>query len=185
MLACFTYTRTQSSCAYPAVHIRVSKSPNMWYVLPTIHQVISPIKATAPAPPGKGKRHFLEEDDGGEDDDAAMPATAAAGNPPRTKQGGANGEANLAAPVALTGRPSAGEGNRPDTAEAAGAVAAAEIIQLESVVTMGDGKHNAFTCHCWGLEGALWAVNEPGQLVRVACYLCGGVYVKSCQEKQK
>lgn len=132
-----------------------------------IHQVISPIKATAPAPPGKGRRHLLGEDDDTEDDGAAMPGTAAVGQLPRTNQVGVNGEAILAAPVALARCPSTGEGNRPDTAEAAGAVAAAEIIQLENVVTMGDGKHDAFTCHCWGLEGTLWAVNEPGQLVRV------------------
>lgn len=66
-----------------------------------------------------------------------------------------------------TRRASTAEGSRPETADAAGAVAAAEIVQLESLVTMGDGKHDAFTCHCWGLEGTLWAVNEPGQLVRV------------------
>lgn len=61
--------------------------------------------------------------------------------------------------------PNAGD-SRPGTTDAAGAVAAAERVQLESLVTMGDGTHDSFTCHCWGLESTLWAVNEPGQLVR-------------------
>ena len=70
------------------------------------------------------------------------------------------------AAASLARRLSTAEGSRPKTADAAGAVAAAEMVQLESLVTMGDGKHDVFTCHCWGLEGTLWAANEPGQLVR-------------------
>ena len=70
------------------------------------------------------------------------------------------------AAASLARRLSTAEGSRPETADAAGAVAAAEMVQLESLVTMGDGKHDVFTCHCWGLEGTIWAANEPGQLVR-------------------
>jgi hypothetical protein len=40
------------------------------------------------------------------------------------------------------------------------AVAAAEVLQLESLVSTGDGRQEAYTCHCWGLEVSL-----------VLCYL--------------
>lgn len=76
-------------------------------------------------------------------------------------------EDQSSAAASLARRLSTAEGSsRPETADAAGAVAAAEMVQLESLVTMGDGKHDVFTCHCWGLESTLWAANEPGQLVR-------------------
>lgn len=129
------------------------------------------MKAKAPAPPGNGKRNILGDE--GETDDENVIADpnslSAAG---RASSAGAecqtgSGAALAPAAVSSTYRASTAEGHRPETADAAGAVAAAEIVQLESLVTMGDGKHDAFTCHCWGLEGTLWAVNEPGQLVRM------------------
>lgn len=137
----------------------------------TVHQVISPTKARAPAPPGKGKRNLLDEDCETETEGvAADPNTLSAAE--RASSAGvdcqtAPGAALAPAVPSTTCRASAAEGSRPETADAAGAVAAAEIVQLESLVTMGDGKHDAFTCHCWGLEGTLWAANEPGQLVRM------------------
>lgn len=76
------------------------------------------------------------------------------------------GAAHTRGAASAPSRSPTADGSRPETADAAGAVAAAEIVQLESLVTMGDGKHDYFTCHCWGLEGTLWAINEPGQLVR-------------------
>lgn len=126
-------------------------------------KVISPIKAKVPTPVGK-RRSFTDDDD--LEDDFANVAAGAASNadvpeaidsvvPPAAPTDVATACTNHAPEVP----------SRPKTADAAGAVAAAEIFQLESLVTMGDGKQDAYTCHCWGLEGTLWAVNEPGQLV--------------------
>lgn len=131
----------------------------------SIMKVISPIKAKVPAPAGKNKRRSLTDDDDLEDDVANV-AAGTAGNtdvpeaidsvvPPAAPTDVATACASHSPEVP----------SKPKTADAAGAVAAAEIFQLESLVTMGDGKQDAYTCHCWGLEGTLWAVNEPGQLV--------------------
>lgn len=122
-------------------------------------------------PPGRGKRNLLGEEGEAETEGvAADPNTTSAVE----RASSAGGETQTAPGAALTPaatstmcRVSTAEGSRPETADAAGAVAAAEIVQLESLVTMGDGKHDVFTCHCWGLEGTLWAANEPGQLVRM------------------
>lgn len=125
-----------------------------------LRQVISPTKARAPAPPGKSKRALLEE----EGETVTEGVTADPNTISGVKRVSSAGIASRTAPGAAL---AATEGSRPETADAAGAVAAAEIFQLESLVTMGDWKHDVFTCHCWGLEGTLWAANEPGQLVRI------------------
>ena len=147
-----------------------------WFFLVAVfRQVISPTKARAPAPPGRGKRDLLGEDGETEPEDViADPNTTSAAE--RASSAGAESQTASSAALApatasTTCRAPAAEGSRPETADAAGAVAAAEKVQLESLVTMGDGKHDAFTCHCWGLEGTLWAANEPGQLVRTGVRL--------------
>ncbi|CAM9713579.1 unnamed protein product, partial [Phaeothamnion confervicola] len=58
---------------------------------------------------------------------------------------------------------SAGEAKADDAA----AAAADEVLELEKVVSTGDGRHERFTCHCWGLDDVLWAANELGHVV---CY---------------
>lgn len=132
--------------------------------------MISPTKARAPAPPGRGKRNLLEEEDHPETDEiAADPNTHSTAE--NENSADVDGQAPPDATPTKTAasapsRSSTADGSRPETADAAGAMAAAEIVQLESLVTMGDGKHDSFTCHCWGLESTLWAANEPGQLVR-------------------
>lgn len=125
-------------------------------------KVISPTKAKAPVPPGKGKRHPFADDEDGEDEGVVAQGATTKANAVVPSAGDVAAPSALLSPVR---RASASEASRPEPADMAGAVAAAEIVQLESVATMGDGKHDAFTCHCWGLEGTLWAVNEPGQLV--------------------
>ncbi|CAN0362423.1 unnamed protein product [Pylaiella littoralis] len=133
--------------------------------------VISPTKARAPAPPGRGKRNLFGEEDHPESDDIFTdPNTlGTAENVGSTSVDGQAlpGAAHTRGAASAPSRSPTADGSRPETADAAGAVAAAEIVQLESLVTMGDGKHDYFTCHCWGLEGTLWAINEPGQL---ACF---------------
>ncbi|CAM9456895.1 unnamed protein product [Scytosiphon promiscuus] len=143
--------------------------------------VISPIKARSPSPPGMGKRDLLREEDDIEPDKiSADEDTIGMAENARHSCVDDRARASLdPAPVAALNmrRESTAEGNRPETADAAGAVAAAEMVQLESLVTMGDGKHDAFTCHCWGLEGVLWAANEPGQL---ACFDANTGKYSSC-----
>lgn len=132
------------------------------------------MKARAPAPPGRGKRNLLgkEGETKAETEGVAVdPNTTSAGEP-ASSAGGVESQTAPGATLApgaawTTSRAPTAEGDRPETTDAAGAVTAAEIVQLESLVTMGDGKHDAFTSHCWGLENTLWAANEPGQLVRI------------------
>ncbi|CAM9308631.1 unnamed protein product [Ectocarpus sp. 4 AP-2014] len=133
--------------------------------------VISPTKAKAPAPRGRGKRNLLGEADDIEVNDVNADQNAI-GTVDRVKSTGASDQplpdaANAPAEASASRSPSSSESSQPETGDTAGAVAAAEIFHLENLVTMGDGKHDSFTCHCWGLESTLWAVNEPGQL---ACF---------------
>ncbi|CBJ28164.1 conserved unknown protein [Ectocarpus siliculosus] len=133
--------------------------------------VISPTKAKAPAPRGRGKRNLLEEEDDIEVDDVNADQNAI-GTADRVNSTGASDQplpdtTSAPAEASASRSPSSYESSQPETGDAAGAVAAAEIFHLENLVTMGDGKHDSFTCHCWGLESTLWAVNEPGQL---ACF---------------
>ncbi|CAM9331513.1 unnamed protein product [Ectocarpus sp. 6 AP-2014] len=133
--------------------------------------VISPTKAKAPAPRGRGKRNLLGEEDDIEVDDVNVDHNAI-GTADRADSTGASDQplhdtASAPAEASASRSPSSYESSQPETGDAAGAVAAAEIFHLENLVTMGDGKHDSFTCHCWGLESTLWAVNEPGQL---ACF---------------
>lgn len=113
-------------------------------------QVISPTKAKAPAPPGKGNQGILGEDNTVNNNGDGAQATFQGSGAPAWK----------------TQFISTSDGGLPETIDSAATAGAAEIAQLENLVTMGDGKHDSFTCHCWGLENTLWAVNEPGQLVR-------------------
>ncbi|CAM9277675.1 unnamed protein product, partial [Laminaria digitata] len=138
--------------------------------------VISPTKARAPSPQGKSKRNPPGDDDGIARDDASAGLNAAAGTADQGISAAVEDQSSAAASLAR--RLSTAEGSsRPETADAAGAVAAAEMVQLESLVTMGDGKHDVFTCHCWGLESTLWAANEPGQL---ACFDANTGRYSSC-----
>lgn len=128
-------------------------------------KVISPIKAKAPAPAGETRRHsFTDEQDDEDDSFTAIPGATTGGG-----FGAVDSTVSVSNPAGTASaarRASSSEnGNRPGTADAAGAVASAEIDQLERLVTMGDGEHDVYTCHCWGLDGTLWAVNEPGRLV--------------------
>lgn len=132
--------------------------------------MISPIKARAPTPLGKGKRNTLAEEDDVENHDVAVDSNEVDKTDPGSAAVSEDqdpvGAASTPATSSLARRLSTAESRRPETADAAGAVAAAEVAQLESLVSMGDGKHNSFTCHCWGLDATLWAANELGQLVR-------------------
>ncbi|CAM9947612.1 unnamed protein product [Ectocarpus sp. 12 AP-2014] len=133
--------------------------------------VISPTKAKAPAPRGRGKRNPLGEEDDIEVDDVITDQNAI-GTADRVNSTGGSDQplpdaASAPADASASRSPCSSESSQPETGDAAGAVAAAEIFHLENLVTMGDGKHDSFTCHCWGLESTIWAVNEPGQL---ACF---------------
>lgn len=133
-------------------------------------KVISPTKAKAPTPAGKGRRRSFTDDEDIEDGVGNVIAGGSTADIPEEIDSA--GVPPLGPDSSTCRANSSDMTSRPETADAAGAVAAAEIFQLESLVTMGDGKHDAYTCHCWGLEGTLWAVNEPGQLVSVERYLC-------------
>lgn len=126
-------------------------------------KVISPIKARIPIPAGKSKDQALEDDED-EDLDTANVLTSDPDHPAGAVPGAVRvAPGNVIAPQMR--RTAGAEVSRPDLVDSAAAIAAAELLHLENLVSMGDGQHDAFTCHCWGLEGALWAVNEPGQLV--------------------
>lgn len=139
--------------------------------------MISPTKAKAPVHQGQDQRHRFDDDDDDDIDRVAAPAgtlTTNVENIPAPVDGSNPlGMPGRIAP-ALLDRATTGvttDGDTVETLDAAGAVAAAEIVQLENLVTVGDGKHDVFTCHCWGLEASLWAANESGQLVSILTQL--------------
>lgn len=129
-------------------------------------KVIVPIKARTPAPQGKGKDHPLGDYLDNEGNPNSVNGHIGNIHPAHTNGIVVDVPDGEETAQSYLPSPHGGEVSRLEVTDTTRDIPAAELLHLESLVTMGDGQHDSFTCHCWGLEARVWAVNEPGQLVR-------------------